>query len=100
MTEYRYGALQFCWDAQKATANRKKHGVSFEEAVTVFADPLARVFDDPDHSVDEDRFLLVGHSLAGRILLVVHAERSDRIRLISARRPTPRELKDYKSDAQ
>jgi uncharacterized protein len=99
VTEHRYGGLQFCWDERKAATNRRKHRISFEEAVTAFADPLARIYDDPDHSVDEDRFLLVGHSLVGRILLVVHAERGDRIRLISARKPTAREIKDYKSNA-
>jgi uncharacterized protein len=67
--------------------------------VTAFTDPLARIYDDPDHSVEEDRFLLVGHSLVGRMLLVVHAERGDRIRLISARKPTLLELKVYRSNA-
>jgi len=99
VTEYRYGILEFCWDERKAASNRRKHGISFEEAVTVFADPLARIYDDPDHSIEEDRFLLVGQSLAGRVVLVVHAERGDRIRLISARKPTSQELKDYQSDA-
>ncbi len=99
MTEYRYGSLRFSWDERKASINKRTHGISFEEAVTVFADPLAQIYDDPDHSVNEYRFLLVGHSLVGRILLVVHAEKGDRIRIISARRPTARERKDYNGDA-
>ena len=99
MIEYRFGDVNFSWDERKATINRKKHGVTFEEAATVFADPLARVYDDPDHSTHEHRFLLVGHSLVGRILLVVHAEIGDTIRLISARKPTPREREDFKQNA-
>jgi uncharacterized DUF497 family protein len=77
----------------------RKHRVHFEEAVTVFIDPGAREYDDPDHSHDELRFLLVGHSLAGRILLVVHAEKDDTIRIISARRATPREREAHETDA-
>jgi hypothetical protein len=85
------GAVTFEWDTRKAAANRAKHGVSFEEAATVFADPDARLFDDPDHAVDELRFLIVGLSAATRVLLVVHLERGERIRLISARVATRRE---------
>ena len=99
MTQYKYGNLTFAWDRRKAATNRQKHGIAFEEAVTVFADPLARVYDDPDHSAQELRFLLVGHSMLGRLLLVVHAERGDIIRIISARKPTPRERRDYKANA-
>ena len=99
MTQYRYGNLAFAWDEGKAATNRQKHGVSFEEAVTVFADPLARIYDDPGHSTKELRFLLVGHSMLGRLLLVVHAERGDIIRIISARKPTPSERRDYKTNA-
>jgi uncharacterized DUF497 family protein len=65
----------------------------------VFIDPLSRAYEDPDHSDHELRFLLVGHSLAGRILLVVHAEKDDTIRIISARRATLREREDYEADA-
>jgi uncharacterized protein len=65
-----------------------------------FADPLARVYDDPDHSAVEDRFLIVGRSFSDRLLLVVHAERGDSIRIISARRLTPQEREDYENDAQ
>jgi uncharacterized DUF497 family protein len=96
---YRFGELEFSWDERKALQNTRRHGIRFEEAATAFVDPLARVYDDPDHSETEARFLLVGHSLAGRLLLVVHAEKSDTIRIISARRPTPRERAEYETDA-
>ena len=98
MKGHRLGVLVFSWDDRKALVNARRHGVRFEEAA-VFLDPGAREYDDPDHSEDEVRFLLVGHSLAGRILLVVHAEKDDTIRIISARRATPREREAYESDA-
>ncbi len=93
MTTVRFvaGALTFEWDVAKAKANVRKHGVSFEEAATVFLDPLSRVFDEPDRVGSEDRFLLVGLSEARRTLLVVHVERGARLRLISARLATRRE---------
>ena len=94
MKRFRFGDLEFSWDERKAATNLKKHGVRFEEAATVFADPAARLYDDPDHSDDEPRFLLVGHSFAGRVLLVVHAENRDTIRIISARRAKPTERED------
>lgn len=100
MKRYRFGGIEFSWSETKAAANAKKHDVTFEEATTVFGDPLARLYDDPEHSATEQRFLLVGHSLAGRVLLVVHAEKRDTIRIISARRVTAREQKDYENDAQ
>jgi uncharacterized DUF497 family protein len=81
------GNVEFEWNAAKASANLRKHGVSFEEAATVFLDEHARVFDDPDSS-SEERFLLVGFSAASRILVVVHVERGERIRIISARKVT------------
>jgi uncharacterized DUF497 family protein len=99
MQRHRFGGLEFTWDERKASANLKKHGVRFEEAATVFIDPLARLFDDPDHSAGEARFLLVGCSLAQRVLLVVHAEKWDTIRIISARRAARRERKAYDADA-
>ncbi len=80
--------MRFEWDAEKAAENLKKHGVSFEEAVTVFYDPLAATFDDPDHSIGEDRFLTVGYSSRGRLLVVCHTERRGKVRLINARRAT------------
>jgi uncharacterized DUF497 family protein len=93
------GELGFAWDDRKALANVRKHRVTFEEAATVFVDPSARMYDDPDHSTDEPRFLLVGHSLAGRLLLVVHAEKDDTIRIISARRANAHERQDYEANA-
>ena len=86
------GELTFEWDSSKAASNERKHGVSFIEAATVFLDPLARLFDDPDHSDDEVRLLLVGISARRRALLVVHVERSEVLRIISARLATRREL--------
>ena len=90
-------ALVFEWDDRKAAANRKKHGVSFEEAKTIFVDERARLIDDPDHSEDEDRFVLLGLSSALRLLLVCHCYRSagNTIRIISARKATARESKSY-----
>jgi hypothetical protein len=87
--------VRFVWDAKKAKANHRKHGVSFEEATTVFIDPLARIHDDPVHSVGERRELVVGRSTRGRLLLVSFTERSGAIRLIGARRVTKHEQEDY-----
>ncbi len=87
--------MRFEWDAEKAAENLKKHGVSFDEAVTVFVDPLAATFDDPDHSLAEDRFLTVGYSSQGRLLVVCHTERRGAVRLISARRTTAHERKRH-----
>ena len=85
------GELTFEWDGAKAATNRRKHGVSFEEAATVFLDPHAQVFDDPGSETSETRYLLVGLSAARRILIVVHVERGKRLRIISARAATRRE---------
>lgn len=87
--------LVFEWDPAKALSNLRKHGVSFDEATGVFGDPLALDIHDPLHSDDEDRFVIIGTSLRGRLLVVVFTERNDRIRLISARKATPRERKTY-----
>jgi uncharacterized DUF497 family protein len=89
--------IQFEWDSAKASANLRKHGVAFEEAETVFLDDLALLIDDPDHSDEEDRFVLLGLSAAPRILAVVHAYRSaqDAIRIISARKATKTERAIY-----
>jgi uncharacterized DUF497 family protein len=89
--------IQFDWDPAKARANLRKHGVAFEESQTVFADALALLIDDPDHSADEPRFVLLGSSSAPRILVVVHACRSapDTIRIISARKATKAERAIY-----
>jgi len=88
-------ALVFEWDAAKAHANRRKHGVTFEEAATVFANSLARIFPDPDHSSTEERELIIGHSAKARLLVVSFTERGLSIRLISARPATRYERKDY-----
>ena len=83
------------WDGSKAAANVQKHRVSFDEAVTIFYDPLAATFPDPDHSDDESRFVTVGYSARGRLLVVCHVERGEATRLISARRATTRERKRH-----
>ena len=77
--------MEFEWDDAKAEGNLQKHGVAFTEASTAFADPLAAIFPDPDHSDDEDREILVGYSERGRLLLVSFTERGDKIRIISVR---------------
>ena len=89
--------LRFEWDERKANANARKHGVTFEEARTVFVDERAKLIDDPDHSDDEDRFVLLGLSSALRLLLVCHCYREEggTIRIISARKANGRELKSY-----
>ena len=90
--------LRFEWDERKAAANAKKHGVSFDEARTVFFDERARLIDDPDHSADEERFILLGLSSSLRMLLVCHCYRGagNVIRIISARRATAQESKAYR----
>ena len=85
----------FEWDVGKARANLRKHGVSFVEAVSVFGDPLAAIHDDPDHSMSEARELMVGHSSTGRLLIVSFTERANSVTIISARRVTRRERRDY-----
>jgi len=90
----------FEWDSRKAAANARKHGVAFPEAITVFADLLARIFDDPDHSLGERREIIIGQSSRGRLLLVSFTERGDRIRIISARTVTRRERKAHEEDTE
>ena len=87
--------LQFTWDPGKAAANLRKHGVSFEDASSVFRNPLAKVLPDPTHSEHEQRSLIIGHSVAERLLLVVFTEAEDRIRIISARDASARERREY-----
>ena len=87
--------LNFEWDEQKAKTNAAKHGVSFGEAATVFADPLSLTIPDPAHSQAEERFIILGKSHSGKLLVVVHTERSDNLRIISARRASRRERKNY-----
>jgi uncharacterized DUF497 family protein len=88
-------SLIFEWDGQKAKQNLEKHNVSFEEATTVFGDPLSLTIEDPLHSTDEERFVIVGESVRRRVLVVVHTERGDHIRIISARLATRRERRIY-----
>jgi hypothetical protein len=87
--------VQYEWDRKKAEANLKKHRVSFVEATTVFLDPLAVSFDDPDHSAGERRYITIGTSTAGRVLFVAIAERGEMVRIISARCATRREVHGY-----
>ena len=89
--------MRFEWDFEKARLNLRKHGVSFEEAASVFHDPLSATFDDPDHSVGERRLITVGYSSRGRILVVSHAERGNVLRIISARLATAHERKRHES---
>ena len=87
--------MRFEWEPRKAARNRRKHGVSFEEAVTVFYDPLAASFDDHHHSEGERRQITVGYSSKGRLLVVCHTDRPGALRLISARRANARERKNH-----
>lgn len=87
--------LEFEWDSRKANRNRQKHRVTFEEASTVFSDPLSVTIDDPVHSDDEERFIILGESSRRRLLVVSFTERDTRLRIISARVATRRERKDY-----
>jgi uncharacterized DUF497 family protein len=87
--------MNFEWDEAKAEANLGKHGVSFEESRTVFDDPLYVDFYDPDHSYDERRYIIIGRSQEGRLLLVSYTERGEVIRLISSREVTPAERRAY-----
>ena len=93
--------MRFQWDPAKAASNIRKHGVSFDEAVTVFKDPLALIFDDTEHSKDERREIIIGVSTLTRMLLVCFVERhEDSIRIITARPATRREIKDYEENAR
>lgn len=91
--------MRFDWDPRKAKENLRKHKISFEEAATVFFDDLAQVASDPDHSDEEDRFIIVGLSANNRLLIVVHClrEDGDLIRLISARKLTAKERSQYEN---
>lgn len=92
--------MQFEWDPEKAARNLQRHGVSFEEAASVFGDPLAATIPDPEHSTEEARFITMGVTPAQRLLVVVHTERADRIRIISARAATRAEKKKYEEDQE
>jgi uncharacterized protein len=91
-------SVRFEWDPNKAEANLVKHEVSFEEAITVFADPLARIFPDEEHSVDELREIIIGHSARHQLILVYFTGIDDRVRIFSARKATRRERKDYEEN--
>ena len=87
--------MKFEWEPNKAKRNLQKHNVSFQEAATVFGDPLSVNFPDPDHSIGERRYVIIGLSSYGKLLVVAHTERGDRIRIISARRTTRKEQRFY-----
>ncbi len=93
-------SLEFEWDEDKAASNQKKHKITFEEAATVFADPLAAIFDDEGRTGPEQREIIVGHSNRGRLLLVCFTERAGVLRIISARRVTKKERLDYEENSQ
>lgn len=87
--------MEFEWDNNKAITNLQKHGVSFAEAATVFGDPLSTTFPDPDHSINESRYVTIGLSSGGKIIVLSHTDREDRIRIISARKATRKEQRFY-----
>ena len=89
--------MQFEWDPKKAAKNLTKHSVSFDEAVTAFYDPLSATFNDPDHSESEHRYITIGFSSQGRLLVVAHVERGGNIRIISARCATARERQNHEA---
>ena len=89
--------MKFEWDREKEKRNIRKHAISFDEAVTVFYDPLSATFHDQDHSITEDRFITVGYSPQGHLLVVSHTERGDTIRIISARPATISERKRHEN---
>ena len=92
--------MQFQWDPEKAKSNHRKHGVSFEEAVTVFYGPLSATFDDPDHPVAEQRSITIGFSSRGRLVVISHAEIGESLRIISARLATAHERKKHESQSE
>lgn len=92
--------LLFKWDSDKAEKNKKIHDVSFDEASTAFSDALSLTIYDPLHSDEEDRFVLIGNSYKNRLLIVVHTERGNKIRIISARKATKKERKQYEENAK
>ncbi len=91
--------MKFEWDAARAPRNQAKHGLAFEEAMSAFADSLSITYADPGHSVDEERFLRLGLSAHGHVLVVSHVYRADCVRIIGARKATPRERRFYESKA-
>lgn len=87
--------MEFEWDPDKAVVNLRKHSISFQEAATVFGDSLSVTFPDPDHSIGEDRYVIIGISGSGQLLVVSHTDRGSRTRIISARRATRQERRFY-----
>ncbi len=87
--------MEFEWNPNKAAINLKKHNISFQEATTIFDDPLSVTFPDPDHSIGENRYVIIGMSGAGQLLVVSHTDREDQTRIISARRATRQERRFY-----
>lgn len=92
--------MQFEWDPKKAKNNLKKHGVSFDEAVTAFYDPFSATFDDPDHSIKEQRFITIGFSSKPRLLVIAHTEMGKITRIISARQATAHERKKHEKQSK
>lgn len=90
---------EFEWDRQKALANRRKHKISFDEAITVFNDPLEITISDPDHSTEEARFVTLGESADGKLLVISHTARLGKIRIISCRKATASERKKYEEES-
>jgi hypothetical protein len=90
--------MHFEWDSAKAAKNLRQHRVTFEEALTVFSDPLARIFDDEDHSIEEQREIIIGHSARDRSLVVCFTAQGESVRIFSARMATRRERKDYEEN--
>jgi uncharacterized DUF497 family protein len=90
--------MEFAWDTTKATSNLAKHGISFEEATTVFGDPLSNTFPDPDHSLEEQRFIIIGSSEQGKIIVVAHTDDGEVVRIINAREATYGERKSYEEN--
>ncbi len=90
--------LSFEWDEEKANANLRKHGISFDEAATIFLDPFSITIPDADHSIDELRYVDIGSSKKGRVLVVVYTERGARIRIIGCRKATPSERRMYEEE--
>jgi hypothetical protein len=92
--------LLFEWDPKKARLNLKRHGVSFDEASTAFRDPLSQTVEDPLHSENEERFVLIGRSIQGRLLIIIHTDRGERIRIISSRLATKNERLKYEENEE
>lgn len=87
--------MEFEWNPDKAKLNLEKHGISFQEATTVFNDPLSVTFPDPDHSIGENRYVIIGVSQFGQLLVVSHTDRGEKVRIISARKATQQEKRFY-----